>query len=1201
MTETLEGRKLALALPETIVKRDGRVVAFDIGLIENAISRCFASFNRVPETPVKELARRAVNIMVAKGQPATVENVQDIVEMVLQAAGEFEAAKRYILYRAEHARSRQDRPIPDEVRAAFDQSARYFPTQLQQFQFFDKYSRFDYKLGRRETWVETVNRTVDFLYELAGPRLEAETYERVRRGILEMKVTPSMRMLAMAGPAARRSNITIYNCSYQPVESIDSFVEALIISMSGCGVGFSVEREYIENFPRIRRQTGHMAPTFVVPDSAEGWADALRIGLQTWFDGGDIRFDLSQLRLAGAPLHTKGGRASGPEPLRSMLEFVRAKILARQGTFIRSLDAHDIMCMVGNAAVSGGVRRTAMISLFDYDDLEMRHSKNGDFERENSQRWNANNSAVWPEGGLNQVEVARQVLDMVDSGRGEPGIFNRQAALDMAPARRKTRDENGNTIKFGTNPCITGDTWVAVADGRGRVRMSQLVHEGKDVDVFSIKDDELVIRTMRNPRKTGTAVPIYRVDFTDGTSIRVTPNHKFILNSGEVKEAVNLSPNDSLMSMTTSCLGYDRDNKTTAANYDCPKTYRMLKLGNMQRSEHRVLYEHFTGVKLDNSQVLHHRDFDSLNNRLDNLVPMTEEQHNALHNVSGSNNPNALEVSNEQLEAELVEFVHNLGYRPSIEEYQAFARLKGLPQTFQNYRQDYFNGTLQETLTRVAEQLGVNQPPHVKSTVKASNLPIHYKGSIAYVTKNCECCGREFEVAFRQRETATCSYSCGTKLYYKLNGVEPGRQALMAGHGNRKEQRRQLQVTVYNDLVFELGRHPLKEEWQERCRERGISPEISRVSSPFRYWNELEEAAATSNHRVLSVEQDGYEDVYNGTVDGTHTFFAIGSERVNRNGRTDMSYVLSKNCGEIILPPWSFCNLSAVVARQPDTLETLKEKVELATIIGSIQSMATYFPGLRPMWQKNCEEERLLGVDITGQLDSAAAQDAEIKAQLRDYAIEVNKKVATQLGINQSASITCVKPSGNTSQLVDCASGLHARWSPYYIRNVRVAAHTPIYRVLKDAGVPMDPENGQTPENATTWVIHFPVKAPDGAITRNGRTAIEQCNYWLQNKLHWTEHNPSVTITYRPDEVLELLSWIWEHRTQLGGMAFLPTFDAQYAQLPYIEITAEEYHKLASQFPEIDFSKLYRHEEIDYTTAAQELACMSGSCEIDVI
>lgn len=302
---------------------------------------------------------------------------------------------------------------------------------------------------------------------------------------------------------------------------------------------------------------------------------------------------------------------------------------------------------------------------------------------------------------------------------------------------------------------------------------------------------------------------------------------------------------------------------------------------------------------------------------------------------------------------------------------------------------------------------------------------------------------------------------------------------------------------------------------------------------------------------------------------------------------------------EIVLRPWQFCNLTAAVARNDDTFESLREKVEVATIVGTIQSLATHFPGLRPMWRQNCEEERLLGVDITGQMDSPIAQDADVKAQLREIAIQVNRQTAAALGINQSAAVTCVKPSGNSSQMLDCSSGLHARWAPYYIRNVRVASHSPLFHVLRSAGVPMDPENGQTPENANTWVIHFPVKAPDGAITRRDRSAIAQCEYWLQNKLHWTDHNPSCTIVYTPDEVLDLMKWVWEHRDMIGGLTFLPSFEANYAQMPYVEITAAEYQRLVAEFPEIDFAKIYRYEEEDLTTAAQELACSAGICEME--
>jgi len=438
--------KKEVKIPESIVKRDGRIVPFEIKRIEDAISKCFQGLATPPVLPANELTKQVVNIVAAKYERPSVEVVQDIVEMVLQANGEYEAAKSYILYRAEHAKLREHRPIPDDIRRAFEESDKYFPTQLQKFQFYDKYARFSYEVGRRETWIETVDRAVAYLKELSEFRLSPLTYARIRQGILEMKVMPSMRLLAMAGSAARRNNISIYNCSYMPVDSIDSFVEALLISMNGCGVGYSVESDYIEKFPRIKRQKDIPPVKYIVEDSTDGWCNALRFALQHWFDGKDVQFDYSQVRPAGTVLRVKGGRASGPEPLRKMLDFTRSRILSRQGSFLRSLDAHDIMCAVGTAAVSGGVRRTAMISLFDYDDHEMRHCKDGDFSRTNSQRWNANNSAVWPARKLTQAEIARYILDMADSQRGEPGIFNRQAAIETRPERRKE-------ARFGTNPC----------------------------------------------------------------------------------------------------------------------------------------------------------------------------------------------------------------------------------------------------------------------------------------------------------------------------------------------------------------------------------------------------------------------------------------------------------------------------------------------------------------------------------------------------------------------------------------------------------------------------------------------------------------------------------------------------------------------------------------------------------------------------
>jgi ribonucleoside-diphosphate reductase alpha chain len=643
------------------------------------------------------------------------------------------------------------RIVPQKIKESFIESERYFPTQLQQFQFFDKYARFDWGKGRRETWTETVDRSVAFLRELSNDRLHMEEYEHIRDYILEMKATPSMRLLAMAGEAARRQNICIYNCSFLPVDSIDAWVEALIISMSGCGVGFSVEKQFIDKLPKVSIwHSEQIIPTHIIEDTTEGWADAVRKGLTAWFSGFSLNFDYSKIRPAGAILKVKGGRASGPDPLRKMLDFARKIIFDAGGRKLTPLEAHDIMCMIGEAAVSGGMRRTAMISLFDWDDTEMRNCKNGDLTN-NEQRWNANNSAVWPKD-ISDEEISKQMREMDNGQRGEPGIFSRDSAINTMPIRRN------KDFLFGTNPC-----------------------------------------------------------------------------------------------------------------------------------------------------------------------------------------------------------------------------------------------------------------------------------------------------------------------------------------------------------------------------------------------------------------------------------------------------------GEIVLRPYEFCNLTIAVARPEDTLETLKEKVRVATIIGTIQSRATNFPGLRDQWKKNCEDERLLGVDINGWRDCPYLTEDEGKGltELRDYAIEINKKYSKILAIKQAASVTCVKPSGNSSQLFNCSSGIHPRHFPYYIRNVRVSAHGPVYKVLKDAGVPMDPENGQTAETANTWVVHFPVKSLDGGKFLNDLTAVDQCEFWLKAKKFWTEHNPSVTITYKKSELDDLIEWVCKHKEIIGGMSFLPQVDAKYSQMPYESISEKQYLSYLSEFPDIDFSKLYIYESEDYTTAAQEVACMSGACEIE--
>ena len=1118
--------EVQVVTPTSIVKRDGRVVPFDVERIEDALARCFAAFDRTPATSVKELAHRVVNIVAAKanGEPPTVEGVQDIVEMVLQAAGEFEAAKRYILYRADHERQRAERPIPEEVREAFAASDQYFPTPLQRFQFFDKYSRFNYELGRRETWIETVDRSIDFMHELAGDRLAAETYQRLRKGILEMRVMPSMRLLAMAGPAARRNNIAIYNCSYQPVESIDSFCEALIISMSGCGVGYSVESKYVENFPRIKRQTGARPDLFVVEDSAEGWAEALRFGLERWFDGGDVRFNLDLIRPSGAPLRIKGGRASGPEPLQRMLDFMRRRIMARQGSYLRPIDAHDMMCAVGSAAVSGGVRRTAMISLFDYDDTEMLTCKDGDFERENSQRWNANNSAVWPDQGLDQLQFMNQFYEMAKNGRGEPGIFNRQMAREMRPARRALAE-------FGTNPCITADTWVLTDQGPRQVR--ELV----GVQHRTIVHGQSFATTEDGFWSTGVK-PVLRLKTREGHELRLTANHQVEtvtyrtrkVERSEWREAGSLKPGDVVKlqthrgDLTWESYGtFDEGRLLGALVGDGTFSQKVGRAGQMLTMAHLEFWG------------------EQAAERMTTAVTTVRETVGGRSDLRGITcvQPGKYRVQS----AGLARLAAEYGIEP---------RAKTISPQVERASSAFYGGFLQGLFDADGSVQGT-QYKGVSVRLAQSSLP-----------------------TLQGVQRMLMRLGIASTIYADRRPA--GTRILPDGHGGTAEYecRADHELVIANDNIQEFA-------IRVGFGETGKSERLSAAIGSYRRQPNRETFTAV----VESIEPDGVEEVFDCSVPGPNCFDANG--------------FVAHNCGEIILRPFQFCNLTSVVARQHDTIETMREKVELATILGTIQSMAVHFPGLRPQWKQNCEEERLLGVDISGQMDSPIAQDAGVKDGLRHVAVEVNRMTAQALGINQSAAITCVKPSGNSSQLLDASSGIHARWAPYYVRNVRVGSSSPLSKVLKDAGVPMSPENGDDPVNPRTWVVSFPVKAPEGAVTRNDRSAVEQCEFWLQNKLHWTEHNPSVTITYRPDEVIDLMKWVWDHREKIGGMAFLPAFDAKYDQLPYIEIDQAEYERRMAEFPEIDFSKVYRYEASDMTNAAQELACSSGVCSVDDI
>ena len=318
-----------------------------------------------------------------------------------------------------------------------------------------------------------------------------------------------------------------------------------------------------------------------------------------------------------------------------------------------------------------------------------------------------------------------------------------------------------------------------------------------------------------------------------------------------------------------------------------------------------------------------------------------------------------------------------------------------------------------------------------------------------------------------------------------------------------------------------------------------------------------------------------------------------------KSGRSDISFSYGTNpCGEIILRPNGFCNLSEVVVRPSDNLETIKRKVELATIIGTIQSTLTDFRYLRSVWKRNAEEERLLGVSLTGIMDNPLLWDMfqapALLEELKQHAIDTNKKWAERLGIPVSAAITCVKPSGTVSQLVGTSSGIHPSYSPYYIRTVRADKRDPLAIFMQQKGFPCEPDVTK-PE--ATLVFSFPTKAPEGAVMRTQLTALDQLELYLIYKNYWCEHNPSITVYVREDEWMKVGAWVYENFDDIIGVSFLPYSDHTYKQAPYQEITEEEYNNLIENFPKsIEWSELV--ENTDVTEGSQELACVSGSCDI---
>jgi ribonucleoside-diphosphate reductase alpha chain len=668
------------------------------------------------------------------------------------------------------------------------------------FIHLSRYSRFLDEKGRRESWEETVDRVINFWKDMQGHNLQDNEFEELRQAILNHEVMPSMRSMWSAGEALKKNHFRGYNCSFKSVDHPRVFDEILFILMAGTGVGFGCEAKDVNKLPIINDTFTKTERVITIEDSAEGWAKALRKLIADLYLGNEHEWDYSKVRPEGARLKTMGGRASGPKPLMDLFNFVTKTFKAAAGRKLRPIEVHDIVCKIAEIVVVGGVRRSALISISDLSDPEIRDCKS---------------------------------------------FLN--------------------------------------------------------IDTFLLlKEDNTHWK--------------YSVTFNDGT----------------------------------------------------------------------------------------------------------------------------------------------YGKRSLIIDFHK--------------EKDFYEKEMMEN-----GQLGWWRA-HPERALANNSASYEQKPSMA---------------VFMDEWTAL----------------------MKSGSGER-------------GIVSRYGLQAMAPERRDADQIVGLNP-----------------------------------------------------------------------CAEIALRDGQLCNLTEVVCRENDTKEDLLHKVRIATILGTLQASLTDFKYVRSVWKKNCEEEALLGVSLTGIQDCKLLRnpDPKLLEAMKAHAYEINKEYAARIGINPSAAITTVKPSGTVSQLVDSASGIHGRFAPYYIRRVRQANHDPLTQMLKDQGVPNEAD---VMNPLKTTVFGFPIKSPEGATLANEQTAIEQLENWLVFKKHWAEHSVSVTVYVKDHEWLDVGAWVYKHFDYVTGISFLPYSEHTYQQAPYEDITEEQYNKLVAAMPVVDFSKLSEYEQEDNTEGAQTLACAAGGCEI---
>lgn len=1031
----------------------------------------------------------------------------------------------------------------------------------QQVIYKSRYARWLDSEERRENWDETVDRYINFFKSRHNDK--DIPWGDLRSAIYNMEIMPSMRALMTAGKALDRDNVSSFNCSYVVIDTPKAFDEAMYILMCGAGVGFSVERQYINLLPEIAEEFNTTDTCISVHDSKIGWATSFREILSLLWSGKIPKWDLSKLRPQGAPLKTFGGRASGPEPLDNLFKFSVNLFVNASGRKLTSVECHDLMCKVAEVVVSGGVRRCL-----------------------------PKDSLVSTKYGLKKIEDI-QIGDEVVTGVHK---------YSRVTAKENTGNKNIVTIKtqLGDLESSKDHRWATLSDLDGSI----LWKEAKEL---SREDTLMFIPEVIDGKKTTLPKwsynkPPHSTTCKDIIIPELDTEMAWLIGQLHGDGCVQLydrSKTDRSDSVSIACA----DNLIGQNE----RVIKNLSRFGLEVKNPIIKNENCTKPKVISKQLAIYMSQFKVSNTSINVPSFIME---STSDIRGAYVAGVLDADG-SVKGRPIKIMSTI-YPDFGRQIQGLLASLGIPSIFKLRRKsDYKPGwkALYElsilsnlSIAMFEDKVGIfslkwkndtmlirkhEQNTYIvpKKLLKNSNYKklFHY----SYAGNN------KINLSFNKFIETT-----GNKITYipiKINNIET--------NNITKET---YDISVERDECFVVN--GILTHNSATISLSNLSDDRMRAAKVGQWWIENPQRSLANNSAIYTEKPDvgifmqEWMSLYNSKsgergIINRKAFKA----QAEKTGRRNSKHEFGPNpCSEIILRPNQFCNLTEVVIRSNDDKEILLKKVELATILGTLQATLTDFRYLRKIWANNTKEESLLGVSLTGIMDNNLTNTTNITTNnllndLKERAIEINKKYANIMDIEQAASITCVKPSGTVSQLVNSASGIHPRFAPFYIRRVRMDKKDPICKVLSDNGIPYEDDI----MNTNVSIFSFPIKSHENSIFVKDVDAITQLKHWMIYKEHWCEHNPSVTIYIKEHEWLRVGAWVFDNFDQIGGLAFLPYHGGIIPQSPYEEISETTYKELNDKMPTIiDWELLSSYERSDMTTGVQELACSSGSCEI---